>query len=43
MYIMEFSTVYVDQFSCSETLQINILNSCPTQGMVEGWDAMKPL
>ena len=22
---------------------INILNSCPTQGRVEGWDAMKPL
>ena len=21
----------------------NILNSCPTQGRVEGWDAMKPL
>ena len=21
---------------------INILNSCPTQGRVEGWDAMKP-
>ena len=23
--------------------KINILNSCPTQGRVEGWDAMKPL
>ena len=22
---------------------LNILNSCPTQGRVEGWDAMKPL
>ena len=25
------------------TIKINILNSCPTQGRVEGWDAMKPL
>ena len=24
-------------------IKINILNSCPTQGRVEGWDAMKPL
>ena len=24
-------------------ININILNSCPTQGRVEGWDAMKPL
>ena len=23
--------------------KINILNWCPTQGRVEGWDAMKPL
>ena len=23
--------------------ELNILNSCPTQGRVEGWDAMKPL
>ena len=23
--------------------KINILNSCPTQGRVDGWDAMKPL
>ena len=30
-----------------QTFQVNvfkkILNSCPTQGRVEGWDAMKPL
>ena len=24
-------------------IKINILNSCPTQGRVERWDAMKPL
>ena len=24
-------------------ININILNSCPTQGRVEGWDVMKPL
>ena len=26
-----------------KTFNTNILNSCPTQGRVEGWDAMKPL
>ena len=26
-----------------ELIKINILKSCPTQGRVEGWDAMKPL
>ena len=28
---------------CMNLHDINILNSCPTQGRVEGWDAMKPL
>ena len=30
------------QLYCTGTIKLNILNSCPTQGWVEGWDAMKP-
>ena len=30
-------------FLCARIFIINILNSCPTQGRVEGWDSMKPL
>ena len=31
-------------FACLHfQININILNSCPTQGRDEGWDAMKPL
>ena len=41
-YVVEtvFPTCFIRSL---QRISLNILNSCPTQGRVEGWDAMKPL
>ena len=41
LYFVDFFVVHF--YIYINILLLNILNSCPTQGRVEGWDAMKPL